>query len=194
VSSDGTGKFTESELQYGFLSGSNHGGGKVEWDLWGKVSQKSTDRSNPTPGKLSGEIELDVEFDNGTEIKFQSRCVAEVQSTWEGEDGYTKDGGIELEAEGIVKGFPADPRGGNAAASSSTSGQDAVVTARILPSGKVAFAVELGKTCFEGYPFSETEIGFNTEDTKLDSDAPPRDSGRWGFPNGNGPGNCPGAA
>jgi hypothetical protein len=187
VESSGEGKFTESELEYGFLNDTNHGGGDVEWDLAGKVVQRNNNN------RMSGDLELKVEFDNGDKVTFKSRCVAEVQSTYEEESHH--DGGIELEAEGTVKGFPADPNGGGnvSTLSGNGRGQDAVVMARITPDGKVAFSIELGSTCFEGYPFNETELGFNTENTDMDLDAPNRDVGRWGFPNGYGPSNCDGA-
>lgn len=180
VSALGWVRFAESELEYPQTPEADYGGGKFFFAAEGKVRQDGGWQG------LSGTMSALIFWDVGGLSIFKSGCMAEVQSTFE-ENSLTT-GGLEMEGEGAIFGFPGR-----------SGAQPAVMSLGVAPSetaGKVAVhaSFELGTTCFEGdTPSDETEVGFAADSSLVKLSAPNRDAGRWGFPSGYGPSNCPGA-
>jgi len=182
ASGRGTGTFTESELEFGTAPEIDNGGGTATWDFKGAISgPNNANRFGPqSPGNITGGLTILVKWANGTVTTFNSRCAAEVQTDASG------GGSIEMEFEGTVQGFPRRPGERDAVASIKSERQED-------GSIKSTFSIELGTTCFEGYPDSEKEIGFAAVSTGALLKADAKDVGRWSFPDGHGPGNCEGA-
>jgi len=152
----GTATFWESELEYPGRSGCSgddddgcdHRGGKIVWSFSQAMTPDSGANGNSYTGAFGGFLIATIYWDNGTQTKFVSKCLAEVQTI--SEDHKVE---AELKAEGTVYNFPELGTTGNATAQ--------LVMKRQEPGTRiqVSFGLNLGSVCNEGSPESEFHVG-----------------------------------
>jgi hypothetical protein len=155
-SGSGTATFWESEVEYlnrpPFASKEDEDdeyfGGKIVWSFSQAMTSDSGAHGDPYVGNFGGFLIATIYWDNGTQTKFVSRCLAEVQTI--GGDGITE---AELAAEGTVYNFPELGTTGNAVATLVMKRQDPGTRVQ------VSFGLNLGSICFKGSPESEFHVG-----------------------------------
>ena len=161
----GTATFWESEVEYPgrapFASqeeeDDEYFGGKIVWSFSQVMTQDSGTQGDNYIGNFGGFLYATIYWDNGTQTKFVSRCLAEVQTI--GGDGITE---AELAAEGTVYNFPELGTTGNAVATLVMKRQDPGTRVQ------VSFSLNLGSVCNKNPGSGESE--FHVGATNLESE------------------------
>lgn len=176
----GEGRFTASEHEIlGVEQSPGTGGGTLEFDFSAEISNGGS-----ANGRLSAKIKWDDK--NLPKTTFESGCVAEVETEFNSGNSRGK---FEAEYEGGVTDFPGY-KGTTKAA---------VASIAVTPEGDkatVRFSIELGFTCYEGYPHgSDLEIeitGISVPLKAKNFEIDNLSAIRVNFPPGYSSTNCPG--
>jgi hypothetical protein len=159
-------------------------GGKLLWSASLAVtgSNGGDAQVQSSAGAMSGLISATIIWDNGLVTTFITRCAAEVSTD--------SQGGMEMETEGWVFGFPGVqpmllPAIGTLTVSPPGGEQDYLA---------VAFSIDFGTTCFpDRGTYQNDELKVTNEESTSTSGivlAKHAAAGRWGFPSGITPETC----